>query len=342
MLVWRQAFDALWKRFDTKFAYILNNIKQHKILLERQANLAEFAEARKGRDLAARNFESLEKEALLQRKAFLGRWLAAVDASEDLEKGQEARTSNPNSGRWLLKKSHFRSWLDLDRPSDSMLWIHGKPGSGTCLSWHCERLVSANVTSGKTVLASLIVDETQTVADTRTLCFFFSSDKEHKQTFVAMARSFLSQMLQLDLVSASALYDNVISDGGLSLNTRKSAAKFLDIGLKDLRRTYIVLDGLDECPEAEQKAICTWLGKFIDTPFSASEPNRCVILSQYDSTTRSHLSFIPAIPISTVDTAADIDTYCRSWQPRFMSKFHTMELTEFSTIAETTSENADG
>lgn len=140
LLVWRQAFDALWKRFDTKFSYILNNIKQHKILLERQANLAEFEEARKGRDLAARNFESLEKEALLQRKAFLGRWLAAVDASEDLEKGQEARTSNPNSGRWLLKKSHFRSWLDLDRPSDSMLWIHGKPGSGILLSQHFERL----------------------------------------------------------------------------------------------------------------------------------------------------------------------------------------------------------
>lgn len=123
-------FDALWKQFDTKFGRLLINMRQHKILLARQADLAEFEQARETRVLTKEKFSALEQEALLQRRAFLTTWLSAADVRSDQERGQEARRSNPESGRWILSKGPFRAWFDLKQLSDPVLWIHGMPGSG--------------------------------------------------------------------------------------------------------------------------------------------------------------------------------------------------------------------
>lgn len=187
-----------------------------------------------------------------------------------------------------------------------------------------------------------MVDEAQTIENAKTLFFYFNSEDERKRTFVAMTRAFLSQMLKLDPSIVSPLYETIMMDGAVSLSTRKSAEKFLEVGMKALRRTYIILDGLDECAESEQKAICAWLRKFVDTPMSTSEPNRCVIVSQYDSSTRSLLALIPTIAISAQDIAHDIDTFCNEWKQDFMTKFRNMEAAEFTTVVQTTLQCADG
>ena len=188
----------------------------------------------------------------------------------------------------------------------------------------------------------MIIDEARSNPDARTLYFYFRSTHSYKRTFVDMARSLLSQILRLDPATVSDLYESVIADGDSSLSTRKSAEQFLDLSLKDLRRTYIILDGLDECKNHEQKAIVSWLQKLVDTPASVLEPNRCLILSQYDSSTRSLLSMIPTIAILTTDTAADIESYCYGWEHQFTTKFRTMARAEFNSIAQMTYESAKG
>lgn len=314
---------------------------QHKILLERQASLAEFAEAKQSRILAAEKFQKLEDETLLQRKSFLATWLAAPDVYEDQERGQEARSRHPQSGRWLLKKPRFSSWFDLSYNADPILWIHGKPGSGKCPHLMM-RLLDSNQQLGKSVLSSLIVDEAQRIDNAKTLLFYFNADDDRKRTFVAMTRSFLSQMLRLDSDIVSPLYESIMTDSAVSLTTRKAAEKFLEIGMKALRRTYIVLDGLDECVESEQKAICSWIRRFVDTPTSTSEPNRCVVVSQYDASTKTVLALIPTITISATDIAGDIHSYCCAWKDRFIGKFQNMEGSEFSEVVDVTVQSADG
>lgn len=201
----------------------------------------------------------------------------------------------------------------------------------------------SNDSSGKTVLASVIIDEARSVDNVNTLYFYFRSSDPQKQTFVAMARAFLSQILRLDSSVVSPLYETVLSEADPSLTTRKLAESLLEIGLKDLERTYIIVDGLDECSNSEQKAICVWLRKFADnTHTSLQESNRCVILSQYDSSTRALLSTVPTIGILHTDTAADIEAYCDSWKSLFTSKFKGMDDGEFLGVARTTSDCAKG
>lgn len=120
-------FHATWKQFDSKFGHILDNMRQHKRLVENKASLIEFEQAREARIRTEKEFKSLETQEGLRRKAYLATWLAAADVEADQERGQLSRQGRPQSGRWLLVKPAFKAWSSFSAP---LLWIHGTPGSG--------------------------------------------------------------------------------------------------------------------------------------------------------------------------------------------------------------------
>jgi hypothetical protein len=127
---WKHLLHGIWKQFHTKFDYILNNMRQHKDLVERKASLIEFQQAQAARELAKARFRSHEEEEILRRKAYLTTWLGAADARADQEMGQLVREGHCQSGRWLLSKPQMRTWLSEQYQTSQSLWIHGKPGSG--------------------------------------------------------------------------------------------------------------------------------------------------------------------------------------------------------------------
>jgi hypothetical protein len=194
---------------------------------------------------------------------------------------------------------------------------------------------------GKSVLASLIVEELEKTTPNKVLYFYCRYDELRKQTFVAMACSFLQQLLRMNDLVVTQLYETAISDGNYNLNSRKLAESILEICLKAVGSVSIVLDGLDECPDVEQKAMALWLRKYIDS--SSSEPgrSRCLILSQRDETTESLLDAIPTIQITVTDNRRDIEAYCKS---RVLELPDRLELTntEREQIAVTISERAQG
>ena len=120
-------FHATWKQFDSKFGHILNNMRQHKHLVENKANLIEFEQAREARIRTEKEFQAHETQEGLRRKAYLAIWLAATDVEADHERGRLSRRGRPQSGRWLLTKPTFKVWSACSAP---LLWIHGTPGSG--------------------------------------------------------------------------------------------------------------------------------------------------------------------------------------------------------------------
>jgi hypothetical protein len=137
-------FHATWKQFDSKFGHILNNMRQHKLLVENKANLIEFEQAREARIRTEKEFQSLETREGLRRKEYLATWLAAADVEADQDHGHLSREGRPQSGRWLLAKPTFKAWSIYSAP---LLWIHGTPGSGkeylpflTCLCRSRDRL----------------------------------------------------------------------------------------------------------------------------------------------------------------------------------------------------------
>lgn len=194
--------------------------------------------------------------------------------------------------------------------------------------------------TGKTVLASLVIDEAEKLADTKVIYFYCRSDQQ-RQYFTSMARSFLRQLLRLDDSILIDLYEAATSDGDSGLNTRKSAERILEICFNDVGRTYIIIDGLDECPDPEQKAIVAWLRKFVDSSSSNTEPSRCVVFSQYDASTKTLLSTIPSLEILPNDIQADINIFCINRSTEIASKFG-LDASEAAQIALTTSERANG
>ena len=120
-------FDATWKQFRTKFERILNNMNQHKDLIEKKASLMEYEEARESRLKSEKLGEQQED---LRRKMQLQTWLAGANVCSGQERGQTARCNHPQSGRWLLLKAPLRAWFDPKCYTTPLLWIHGIPGSG--------------------------------------------------------------------------------------------------------------------------------------------------------------------------------------------------------------------
>jgi len=132
--VWKQLFHATWKQFDNHFGSLLEQMRHHKALVETQANLTAFEEARQARMLVRLEFKAIEDRETTWRKSFVLSWLSAADVSTFQDKGRATRKDIPESGKWLLKRDLYRMWSNPASPAAQLLWVNGKPGAGNALN----------------------------------------------------------------------------------------------------------------------------------------------------------------------------------------------------------------
>jgi adenylate kinase family enzyme len=297
---WKQIFKA--HVFRSKFADIIDDIRQHKELVERQADLIEFQEAKQARDDAQQHYEEHEAQEQLRRRLFMQDWLDAPNMAGQQEKGQLTREAQPRSGQWLLSRDKVKAWLDPAMSVAACLWIHGIPGAG------------------KTVLASLLIDSCKTIPHVRTIYFYCRHGDQQSDNFISMARSLLDQLSHLESSIVDMLYD-MAAKRETCFKTRKDTEELLQLCLNAAGTLYIVIDGLDECAEPEQKAIARWLRKYADNSGATRDPTRCVFLSQDDATTRALLSTLPTVRITPSDNKDDIKAYCSAVSKDIQTKF---------------------
>jgi adenylate kinase family enzyme len=317
---WKQSFKA--HVFRTKFDDILNDLRQHKELVERQADLIAFREAKQAQDDAQKHYEEHEEQERLRRRLFMQDWLDAPNMAAQQEKGQLTREARPRSGQWLLSRDKVKAWLDPAMIVAACLWIHGIPGAG------------------KTVLASLLIDSCKSITNVRTIYFYCRHGDQRADNFISMARSFLDQLSRLESSIVDILYDMAAKKENC-FKTRKDTEELLQLCLDAGGTLYVVVDGLDECAESEQKVIARWLRKYADNSGATREPTRCVFLSQDDTTTRALLSTLPTIRISATDNKHDIKAYCSAIAKDIQSKFTESDVNT-SWIVEAVSTKADG
>lgn len=166
---WKQLFKA--HIFRSKFADIIEDLRQHKELVERQADLIEFREARQARIDAQQRYEDSEAHERARRRLFLRDWLDAPNMADLQEKGQTTREARPQSGCWLLFRDKVKAWLDPSMSVAAGLWIHGIPGAG------------------KTILASLLIETCKTIPQTRTIYATLVMDNLLHQLDLAAVRA---------------------------------------------------------------------------------------------------------------------------------------------------------
>ncbi|KAH9060274.1 hypothetical protein EDB87DRAFT_623822 [Lactarius vividus] len=165
-------------------------------------------------------------------KQLLRAWLSPADPSKNHNIARKAQ--HQGTAVWFFQGSIFIKW----KCTGSLLWIHGKPGSG------------------KSVICSSVIQDIMTVCEAGSAImayFYFDFRDLKKQTCHDLLLSLVSQLAIRSSPCCDVLHHvyKTHEDG-----SRQPSDNTLRECLKEMLRllghgpTFIVLDALDECPDS--------------------------------------------------------------------------------------------
>ncbi|KAH9975095.1 hypothetical protein BGW80DRAFT_1251273 [Lactifluus volemus] len=156
-------------------------------------------------------------------------WLSAPDPSTNHVTAREH--CHDGTTTWFVQ-GVFEEW----RSTGSLLWVHGKPGSG------------------KSVLCSMIVEATKAVSDAEsalTAYYYFDFRDTAGQGVRGLLTSLLTQLSTKSNRCGNILYDLYSRHGSGSQKPDNRVLKQCLVEMLQLPEspvTYIIMDALDECP----------------------------------------------------------------------------------------------
>lgn len=136
---WKRFFDTSWKRFDIRFAAVLESLEKHTDLVDKEANAYGVESILKSVSLIEDARQKIYDEATARIEERRDREFEAVLAWLDVqcyphEDGLARLKERSVKGTcdWLHKHRVVHRWITAapGNSKDSRLWIHGKPGSG--------------------------------------------------------------------------------------------------------------------------------------------------------------------------------------------------------------------
>ncbi|KAK7397580.1 hypothetical protein QQX98_013055 [Neonectria punicea] len=313
---WKQLFQATWKGFAFKLEELKDNMRRHGRLVESQASIVQFDETQKQRRLAEISFQGLQNVYFRQRLHDVKQWLSPYNSKLQHDMCAKAKAECPGSGAWLLGDNRFKAWFDPIYCTTPLLWLNGIPGAG------------------KTVLASTVVDAVQELVakDQARLAYFYcNGTNDTRNSFVAVARGLLSQLLLGDQDLMLQLYDKQNLQSGEAILLEGSLTKeLLDVALVSKKTTYLIIDGIDECKREERKEICSWFSERINKLSKEDHGNlRCLFVSQEDGIAKKDLAMIPAIKILPVYVRDDIRRYVDIWREKIEVKHGLLDASQY-------------
>ena len=178
---------------------------------------------------------------------------------------------------------------------------------------HTESMNSSNTSTGKTLLASLVVEEVKRLRRLHGISvgfFYCKHGDERRITFLAVATSLLSQLLQQNPHLLPHFYEKASTTGDAALTSISIAQELLSTALKSAGKTYIILDGLDECPRNERKEISIWFQSLVESLSPADYGSiRCLFISQDDGYARKDIGGLPTLTITSTHNQLDIESF---------------------------------
>jgi hypothetical protein len=202
------------------------------------------------------------------------------------------------------------------------------------------------IIKGKTVLASLIIDEAKkTVCKTpgTSVIFFYCRYLDNdRSTFLGVARGLLSQMLSQDSALLSYLYDEASKSGQTVLATISVAKDLLRTSIKNCDKLYVIIDGLDECEREDRRQIVSFFEEmWASLPQDEADSLRCLFLSQDDNAARKDFAKMSYLKITEAHTKKDIQAYAMARSKEIQGKFG-LTPDQQDNIHRTIVDNAEG
>lgn len=110
---------------------MIENLAQHRTLIDRQAALSEIEEARVHRTKVSAAFATTLARDDQYRLESVKKWLNPTSYANDHDEHCRVRATSPGSGQWFLENDSFKNWLDPKFASiPPLLWLKGDPGAG--------------------------------------------------------------------------------------------------------------------------------------------------------------------------------------------------------------------
>ena len=226
------------------------------------------------------------------------------------------------TGTWLLECDQYVRWKT---GSLKYLWMYGKAGCG------------------KTVLCSTAVEDIlaycKTEVNTGHAVFYFSFSDDQKQTYKNLIRSLVVQLGQREpsLTMLSRAYEKP----NASVPTTEELEKILYSSIEAYDKVFLLLDALDECPEADD--VLENMLRRLEGLARHAPKLKILATSRELSDVRESMETLGAeqIAIATRAVDADIKKYVSS-QLSHERRLARLDSSSKTDIEETITQKADG
>ena len=182
-------------------------------------NLSDAEKDHQEAELKKQKLRDLEQS----KRRFL-EWLREVPAKDDLDDLRKEQVEG--TCEWIENDKLISTWLSLDNPSPSTLWISSGPGTG------------------KSILSAHIISQLHNRHPTA--FFFCKSNDQRKNTTIAILQNWIWQLVH----DSPVLPESVTTPSDEYQSPSIPILEKTILGLQQhLKLSYLVVDGLDECTD---------------------------------------------------------------------------------------------
>lgn len=171
----------------------------------------------------------------------------------------------------------------------------------------------------------MVVDAVKLVDNSIVAFFFCKYGDKLRNSLNSVARSLLAQILAQNPHLLPYFYEQASLSKDTILTSNATAKEMLRTALDSCTRTYLIIDGLDECGRHEGKEIVTWFQNLIeDLPLERMNSIRCFFVSQDDAA-----SGIPFIKVTALENKGDLSHFVSVWHKQIEAKFGELQSKEY-------------
>ncbi|MCJ1312013.1 hypothetical protein MMC25_005687 [Agyrium rufum] len=216
------SFRNVLSSFDKEFRDASESIRHCWTEIDIAANAANIEEAQ-----LAREAESTRRA--VQIRSDVLRWLSPSNVQDDLHEQSSARMAD--SCEWILTSPAYEKFTR--QQESTVLTVLGLPGEG------------------KTFLATFVVESLLQDPDAHVLYFFCKAGDPEKRAALQVLRTLLAQLVRSDILLSEVIEEIYQNDGQVIAQSFLDVEQALGLAFRNTQspKTYIVIDGLDECHE---------------------------------------------------------------------------------------------